>query len=71
MHRRVADPLFHAPERDDYRLRDASPAFDLGIRGPSGWGLRCHPSRTIFRSPHSGGLPKSTLPDDNQSSIHP
>ncbi|MGQ9730467.1 MAG: right-handed parallel beta-helix repeat-containing protein [Candidatus Zipacnadales bacterium] len=31
VHSRIADPLFVDPERDDYRLQDGSPAFDLGF----------------------------------------
>ncbi|MBN1348820.1 right-handed parallel beta-helix repeat-containing protein [candidate division KSB1 bacterium] len=31
-HSENADPLLIAPENDDYRLRDASPAFKLGFR---------------------------------------
>ncbi len=46
-HSRVADPLFHDPRRDDYRLRSLSPALKLGFKpiplekiGPYADGLR-------------------------------
>jgi hypothetical protein len=31
VHNRLEDPLFIAPERDDYRLKSESPAFKLGF----------------------------------------
>lgn len=46
-HGRIADPLFIAPEKDDYRLRPGSPALALGFKlfGLEGIGPRIPPEQ--------------------------
>lgn len=42
-HSQIADPLFLAPERDDYRLRPGSPAFSLGFQPIPFEKIGCYP----------------------------
>jgi len=64
-HSRVADPMFVDPEAHDYRLRDDSPAFELGFKpvDPRAAGLQRDGAWTSLPArSRSGAAPLPTFP---------
>jgi parallel beta-helix repeat protein len=55
-HSAVADPLFVAPERGDYRLKPTSPALRLGFQPIAVEKIGCYPSKERASWPLVGAL---------------